>query len=121
MEKGSTYTEAMRTSQRPDEPEHAPVPKYLVPGLVAGLITWGLYLAIGAAFPEQGISPSVEAGDVKGISTTHQADEKAVDLQPQSDRSSFRPWRGVVVLACSAIFLAWFWGLQRLYARRHPG
>jgi uncharacterized membrane protein YdjX (TVP38/TMEM64 family) len=28
-------------------------------------------------------------------------------------------WRGVVVLICFMLFLGWFWGLQRLYARRN--
>lgn len=73
----------MNTLNSPPEPEHAPVPKYLVPGLVAGLIVWGLYLALGAAY------------------------------------SGHNVWRGVVVIVCSALFLGWFWGLQRLYIRKH--
>jgi hypothetical protein len=32
--------------------------------------------------------------------------------------SAHNPWRGVVVIVCFALFLAWFWGLQRLFARR---
>jgi hypothetical protein len=60
----------------------APIPKWLVPGLFLGLIAWGVYLAIGAAY------------------------------------SGHNVWRGVVVIACFALFLGWFWGLQWLYQRR---
>ena len=40
------------TSPEESSPEdrRAPVPKYLVLGLFVGLIAWGLYLAVGAAF-----------------------------------------------------------------------
>ena len=68
-------------SPSPD-PEHAPAPRYLWGGLVAGLAVWGLYLAIGAAYAGHNV------------------------------------WRGVVVFTCFTLFLAWFWGLQRLYLRR---
>ena len=73
-----------RTPPEPISPdaEYAPAPKHLVFGLVAALVAWGLYLAIGAAYWGHNI------------------------------------WRGVVVLACSALFLGWFWGLQRLFVRR---
>ena len=66
-----------------DSNPHAPIPKWLVPGIFLTLIVWGAYLAIGAAVSGDNI------------------------------------WRGVVVIACFALFLGWFWGLQRLYARRH--
>jgi hypothetical protein len=99
------------------------VPKYLVPGLVAALIAWGLYLGIGAAFPEVGPAPADRPAveSAAGQATTlNSASPESGQPQARTDWSNFRPWRGVVVLICSAVFLAWFWGLQRLYVRRHP-
>lgn len=95
-----------------------------MPGLVAGLIAWALYLAIGAAFPEEPVEekPAVAvdaATDGAPTGTESAASEGGQPVTTEAPR--FLPWRGVVVLACSAFFLAWFWGLQRLYARRHAG
>jgi hypothetical protein len=105
-----------------NEPEHAPVPRFLVPGLVAALIAWGLYLAIGAAFPEvdpvRVDRPAVESVDGQNGATRDAAAETG-QPEERADWSNFRPWRGAVVLVCSAVFLVWFWGLQRLYVRRH--
>lgn len=112
------------------EPEYAPVPKYLIPGLVAALIAWGLYLAIGAAFPEVGPgqaarqaaeTATAQSGTAEATpSITEQPTERPVgQATGRTDWSNFRPWRGLVVLVCSAFFLAWFWGLQKLYVRRH--
>lgn len=105
------------------EPEHAPAPKFLVPAFVAGLIAWGLYLGIGAAFPEVGPGvaeqPAVESAD--SPASAPGAVPETVGPERRLEWSNFRPWRGVVVLVCSAVFLLWFWGLQRLYVRRHSG
>jgi hypothetical protein len=41
-----------RSSSKPLSPDtdRAPAPKFLLLGLMGGLIVWGLYLAIGAAY-----------------------------------------------------------------------
>src|SRR5690606_4714670 len=89
-------------TEKMTEPEHAPVPKYLVPGLVAALIAWGLYLAIGAAFPEVGPGEAdrvvTDAADADGAATSTSASETDSGAEPaRMERSNFRPWRGAVV------------------------
>jgi hypothetical protein len=112
----------MAKSNPTPKEEHAPVPKYLVPAFVAAMVAWGLYLGIGAAFPERAPAnqaASAEGGVAPDGSPIEQKESKANESQPRANWQNFRPWRGIVVIVCTAVFLAWFWGLQRLYLRRH--
>jgi hypothetical protein len=107
----------------------AAVPPWLVPGIFLTLLAWGLYLAIGASFPKQGnvlddprsLLTAEEPGEVEQADPETSGTETkapATPLAPQTFRP--QPQRGLVVAICFAIFIAWFWGLQRLYQKRHP-
>lgn len=113
------------------EPERptAAVPAWLVPGIFLTLLAWGLYLAIGASFPKQGnvLDDPQSLLSTEELREVEQADPatagtetKAPDAQSAPQTFRPQPQRGVVVAICFAIFIAWFWGLQRLYQKRHP-
>ena len=107
----------------------AAVPAWLVPGIFLTLLAWGLYLAIGASFPKQGnvlddpqsLLTAEELSEVEGANpATNGTETKTPEAPPTPQTFRPQPQRGVVVAICFAIFIAWFWGLQRLYQKRHP-